>query len=77
MKTSSMKSIRLALTAFGLSLLSTVADQPVISLAREWKFELDPKDAGTGEAWFRKDLGGAIQLNRGRGRGILSLRHGR
>jgi hypothetical protein len=42
--------------------LPSGAEEKPISLAREWKFELDPKDAGAGEGWFGKDLGGSIQL---------------
>lgn len=39
-----------------------MAEQPVISLAREWRFEMDPKDTGIREEWFSKDLGGSIRL---------------
>ena len=46
----------------GLSLMPSAAQDSPISLAREWKFELDSKDAGTTAEWFRKDLGGSIQL---------------
>jgi len=62
MKTSAMKPICLAFLASALALLPSVAQQPVISLAGEWKFELDPKDAGAGEGWFNKELVGSIQL---------------
>lgn len=62
MKTLKMKLIRLTILAACLPWLNSAAGQPAISLAREWKFELDPKDEGTGEGWFRKDFGGAIQL---------------
>jgi hypothetical protein len=57
-----MKLFRFALVVFSLSTLSSMADEPVISLAREWKFELDPKDEGARAEWFRKDLAGSIRL---------------
>lgn len=59
---SSIKMVLLpAVLALGIH-LPTAAAEPVISLAREWKFELDPKNAGVGEGWFGKDLGGSIQF---------------
>ncbi|MCU0796552.1 MAG: discoidin domain-containing protein [Akkermansiaceae bacterium] len=42
--------------------LSLRAGETSVSLAGEWKFELDRKDSGVGEGWFNKDLGGSIQL---------------
>ena len=57
-----MKPILPSLFAFCLTLLTSVAAEPAIPLAREWKFELDPKDNGTSGQWFNKDLGGSIQL---------------
>ncbi len=54
--------IHLAFLAFGSSLMHCMADDPVISLAREWRFALDPKDLGTRAEWFRKDLDGSIRL---------------
>lgn len=57
-----MKLMGLALCAFGLPVLTAVAEQPVISLAREWRFELDPQDTGTAAEWFKKDIPGSIQL---------------
>jgi len=62
MKTLEMKLIRLALIVPGLALQPALAEQPVIPLTREWKFELGSKDAGKSAEWFRKDLGGSILL---------------
>jgi hypothetical protein len=50
------------LTSLALSLLPTAAEGLAIPLAREWRFEIDAKDAGAGQGWFHKDLGGSIQL---------------
>jgi len=52
----------LGLFCFWLALLPLPAEDAAISLAREWKFEMDPQDSGVGAEWFRKDLGGSIQL---------------
>jgi F5/8 type C domain/Glycosyl hydrolases family 2, TIM barrel domain/Glycosyl hydrolases family 2, sugar binding domain/Glycosyl hydrolases family 2 len=57
-----MKTIYLLLFVLGSTLMSAMAGEPAILLAREWKFELDPHDNGTSGQWFNKDLGGAIQL---------------
>lgn len=47
---------------FFLSLPPAPAGEAPVSLAGEWKFELDPQDVGAGEGWFNKDLGGSIEL---------------
>lgn len=62
MKLLTMKCSLLISLAFGLSLAMTVASELAIPLAREWKFELDPQNAGVGEGWFKKELAGSIRL---------------
>ncbi|HEX9048862.1 MAG TPA: glycoside hydrolase [Verrucomicrobiae bacterium] len=34
----------------------------VLPLAGQWRFALDPNDAGTNEHWYARELGGRIQL---------------
>ena len=51
----------LAIPVSALCLPNAGAEQ-TISLAGEWKFALDVKDAGAGEGWFGKDLAGSIRL---------------
>lgn len=45
-----------------LCCLPGAAQEKPLSLAREWKFELDPTDTGVREEWFRKPLSGSIRL---------------
>lgn len=59
---SAVSSLIFVLSGFGLSLSLSSAQEAVIPLAREWKFELDSNNAGTREEWFRKDLADSIQL---------------
>jgi hypothetical protein len=57
-----VKSTALLLFAVCLSLRPLLAAEDVLELTGEWRFELDPKDAGAAEGWFRRDLGGSITL---------------
>ncbi len=50
------------LLAIGLLLHSLPAFAQEISLAGKWRFEIDRKDAGMTEAWFKRELGGTITL---------------
>jgi F5/8 type C domain/Glycosyl hydrolases family 2, sugar binding domain/Glycosyl hydrolases family 2, TIM barrel domain/Glycosyl hydrolases family 2 len=52
----------MAFAALASWLPATAGAEPVISLAGEWRLELDPNDEGSGKAWFSKDLGGSIRL---------------
>lgn len=58
----SLKTSALAAIALGVSFIPASAQDTVITLAREWRFELDRKDAGLAGLWFNKDLSGAIKL---------------
>ena len=69
----------LALLAAGSALRPAIAGDDIISLAGEWRFALDRRDAGVAEAWFRKDLPGTIALpgtvsTRGLGDPITAIR---
>ena len=57
-----LKTSALAALALGLSLFPAIAQDTVIPLASEWRFELDRKDSGVGENWSNKDLSGVIKL---------------
>ncbi len=59
---SHIPAVKLLILGTCLSLPPSMAGEQAIPLAREWKFEMDAKDAGKSEAWFRKDLNGSIQL---------------
>ncbi|MHC4913301.1 MAG: hypothetical protein ACYTE5_09945, partial [Planctomycetota bacterium] len=41
---------------------ATFAPEMKLSLAGEWSFQLDPKDAGEEDKWFDKDLPLRIKL---------------